>query len=116
DRFNADTIARTVHIRAEEMEITRAERLRWTGEVLVSLGRGYLLSGHSEMLARLRQAEADFDRGVVALRNETLSPAGLALVSEVERAAKAFRQLQEQLIHSRQSSQDVDNLVARFDE
>ena len=74
DRFNADTIARTVHIRAEEMEITRAERLRWTGEVVVSLGRGYLLSGHSEMLARLRQAEADFDRGVVALRNETLSP------------------------------------------
>lgn len=116
DRFNADTIARTVHIRAEEMEITRAERLRWTGEVVVSLGRGYLLSGHSEMLARLRQAEADFDRGVVALRNETLSPAGLALVSEVERAAGDFRQLQEQLIQSRQPSQDVDELVARFDE
>ena len=116
DRFNAEHDRSHGAYPRGGNGITRAERLRWTGEVVVSLGRGYLLSGHSEMLARLRQAEADFDRGVVALRNDTLSPTGLALVSEVERAARDFRQLQEQLIQSRQPSQDVDDLVARFDE
>ena len=48
-------------IRAEEAKITAVERLRWSGEMLVSVGRGYLVSGEPGLLPRLEEVTAEFE-------------------------------------------------------
>src|SRR5688572_28254778 len=66
-RFDVVASSHVKRIRAEEDQVTDVERLRWSGEVIVSTGRGYLLSGDSVFLARLHEAQASFDRGIQAL-------------------------------------------------
>jgi signal transduction histidine kinase/CHASE3 domain sensor protein len=96
-----DQVAR---LRREENEIGLVERLRWNSELIVSDGRGYLLSGDRELFAQVREAEARFDQNLRALNDQTLTPRGAALVAEAERAARNFRRKQEELMAARQSS------------
>jgi signal transduction histidine kinase len=103
------------HFQTEENEITLAERLRWSGAVIVSAGRGFLLSGDATLLVRLQEAEADFDRSIQALKDEALSPSGALLVAEVERIATSFVRRQEQLVTARQQGVDTQELAHRFE-
>ena len=107
-----DQIAR---LRAEENEITLVERLRWNSELLVSNGRGYLISGDPDLLAQARDAALHFDENARALKSKTLSPRGVTLVAEAQQAAGNFRRIQEELLGARQRSEDTTVLIRRFE-
>jgi signal transduction histidine kinase len=103
------------HFRAEENEITLAERLRWSGEAVVSVGRGFLLSGDDTLLARLQVVEAGFDQSVEALKEVTHSPGDASLVADAERAATNFLLHQKQLVTAKRRGVDTQELVHRFE-
>jgi signal transduction histidine kinase len=102
-------------IQAKEMEITKVERLRWSGELTVSIGRGYLISGDPELRARLEKASADFDEGLRQLRSSELSPRGAALVAEIERDGEAFRRVQGEVLTAREEGKASSELAGRFE-
>ena len=114
-RLTAMADEQIAHVRAEEHEITLVERLRWNSELIVSHGRGYLISADASLLGQVQEAAARFDRNVAALRREGLSPAGTALVAEVEGAARRFQTMQGTLFAARRASADPEGLVQRFD-
>jgi signal transduction histidine kinase len=101
------TDAELALIQDKEEQIREAERLRWTGELIVSAGRGYLIAGDPQLRTTLQQGEADFDKGVRALANGNLTPIGIVLVDEVEGAAGAFRDVQ-------RDGEAPDELARRF--
>jgi signal transduction histidine kinase len=113
-RFERLSAAQVANVHVEEAEINAAARLRWSGELLVSVGRGYLLSGNTALLAKLHATESSFDRNLGELRAEALTPAITGLVGEVERAAEQFRRVQKNLIAERGQS-TVENVIARFE-
>lgn len=103
-----------LQVQAEAYEIALVERLRWSGELLVSVGRGYLISGTPEQLRNLRAAQDDFDDAVSALEDRDLSPAGTSLIDEVARAAASFRETQDRLLRARRPD-TLDAVVERFE-
>lgn len=102
-------------LRREEGEITLVEQLRWNSELIVSDGRGYLISGDADLRKQVQQAEARFDQRVRVLNEQTLSPRGAVLVAEAEAAAKNFRRTQAELMAARDRSADAGLLVRRFE-
>ncbi|WP_437680906.1 ATP-binding protein [Sorangium sp. So ce131] len=114
-RFSSVTDEQIAWIRNKENDISLVERLRWSGELIVSHGRGYLLSGDRELLAEAHGARAQFEENVRALRGRALSPTSLELVGEIEREARNFIRLQDELFAARQRSEDMRPLVRRFD-
>ncbi|WP_437280233.1 ATP-binding protein [Sorangium sp. So ce375] len=115
-RFSSVAEAQIDRLRAKEHEITLVERLRWSSELIVSHGRGYLISGDRELLKEAKSARGHFDEHVSALRDHALSPIGLQLVAEVEQAARRLVRIQEELLAARQRTDDPSSLVRRFDE
>jgi signal transduction histidine kinase len=93
------------HVQSEEYEITLVERLRWSGELLVSAGRGYLISPEPAQLANLNLAKRDFDAAVDALKNIELSPRGTDLLEAVRMAAMQFEGIQQELLQKRGSAE-----------
>ncbi len=116
-RLDAVSAQQIAQVRSEEDEITAAERLRWSGELIVSAGRGYLITGDSEVLAKARQASAAFEASVRALGSTPRVGRGARdrLVANVEDAAAKFASKQEQLIEARQSGQPPEWLAVRFE-
>jgi signal transduction histidine kinase len=114
-RFESVSAAQVAHVRREENSITTVERLRWSGELLVSVGRGYLISGEAEQLGRLARAEAAFDRNVASLRTGTPTAAEARRMTEVEQSAQEFRRVQHEILVSRQSS-DAAVVRQRFED
>jgi signal transduction histidine kinase len=112
-RFGAASAAQVARVRADEDEITLVERLRWNGELIVSAGRGHLITGHPELLEKLRAAELEFDLSLRALgRSRSARP----LVADVERAAARFTSKQSDLILEREHDADAHRLARRFEE
>jgi signal transduction histidine kinase len=97
-------------LRAAEQELTLVERLRWRSEVIVSDGRGYLLSGDPALLGRLEASMVQFDDNV-----EAVGTRSRPFVAEVEQAAKSFRRVQSDLVVSRQRSEDTQAPIHRFE-
>jgi signal transduction histidine kinase len=113
-RFDGVATAHVNRIRAEEDQITSAERLRWHGEAIVSTGRGYLISRDPTFLASLEHAQMSFDQGIHAL-TEGASDFGTAtLLTEIQIDAIAFRNHQELLVASMRSAV-VPTLAGRFE-
>lgn len=108
DRNTENEIRR---LRSEQDEIALAEQLRWNADLLISAGRGYLIAGSPDLLSKVRRYEADFDKSVRALEQQTLSATGAALVDDAERTAHEFRSVQAGLLANRSSS----DLVERFE-
>jgi signal transduction histidine kinase len=102
-------------LRAEENEITLVERLRWSSELLISAGRGYLISGDPSLFTEMRIDRSRLDDNVRALRDESLTPIGHELVTAVQEAAAAFELVQQQLVDARERGEDSTVLVKRFD-
>jgi len=114
-RLTAVANEQIAHLRAEEHEITLVERLRWNSELIVSHGRGYLISADPSLLARVQEAAARFDRNVAALRGEGVSPGEAGLVAETQSAARRFQTTQGALFAARRASADPERLIERFD-
>jgi signal transduction histidine kinase len=109
----ADTeIAR---VTAEQREIALVERMRRNGELIVSSGRGYLVSADPALLAEVQTAKGRFDENARMLRTQQLDPKAIVLVSHVEQAAENFMEVQQRLIDSRQRVADGEDLIHRFD-
>jgi signal transduction histidine kinase len=102
-------------LRAEEQEVTLAERLRWSSEFVVSTGRAYLLSGEPALFREVQNARARFAETAYLLRQAALSPRGNDLFDNVQDSATRFMEEQEQLITARRESADASSLVRRFD-
>jgi signal transduction histidine kinase len=102
-------------IRTEEREVTLVERLRWNSELIVSNGRGYLVSADPALQVQTDQAGVQFDRGVRTLRSQTLSPKGLELVAKTEQAAGDFRRVQAELLLARLRGEPASLVVHRFE-
>jgi signal transduction histidine kinase len=107
-----DELAR---VTSEQREISIVESMRRNGELLVSSGRGYLVSADPTLLAELQTAKARFDENARLLRAQSLDPEALQLVSRVEQTAENFMDVQQQLIDDRQRAPDGTDLVRRFD-
>lgn len=115
-RFSSVADAQSERLRAKEREITLVERLRWSCEVIVSNGRGYLISGKHDLLTDAEDAKARFRENVRVLRRRPLSPTTLQLLADVERAAESFMRIQEDLFAARQRSEDTTLIARRFEE
>lgn len=102
-------------LRAAENEISLAHRLRADAELLVSAGRGYLITSDKTLLTSLQQSETDFDETLVALRQRDLSPTGRALVEQADEAARTFRQVQSDILSKRRNFDRHNALVWRFE-
>jgi signal transduction histidine kinase len=109
----ADTeIAR---VTAEQREIALVERMRRNGELIVSSGRGYLVSADPALLAEVQTAKGRFDENARMLRTQPLDEKAIVLVSHVEQAAENFMEVQQRLIDTRQRTADGEELIHRFD-
>lgn len=113
-RFDGIATSHVNRVRTEENQITYAERLRWTGEAIVASGRGYLIATDGSFLRSLEHAQADFDHGIHALTSEASDVKTIVLVSMIAHDAKAFRDRQELLVASMDTS-DVPTLARRFE-
>ncbi len=103
-------------VSAEQSEIALVERLRWNGELIVSSGRGYLVSGDPALLSQLQVAKGRFDENVRALRaGQTLDAVAMVMVSNIEQTAQRFTEAQQRLLDARQRSENMEDLVRRFD-
>jgi signal transduction histidine kinase len=101
-------------IRSEENRITLAERLRWSGEAIVSTGRGYLISGDAAFLSRLVDAQNNFDHGIGELMHGVGDARSTALLHEVEADAAHFRRHQEVLMGAHATG-DIRTQASRFE-
>jgi signal transduction histidine kinase len=110
-RLHTVATDQVAHVRSEEMQITLAERLRWNGELIVSTGRGYLLSRDLRLQARLFEARKDFERGLLALRTGALS----APIADVERHAREFMNIQQRVLDERAQAMVQDATMRLFE-
>lgn len=109
-RFSTAVVEQIDRLRAAEQQITVVERLRWHSEVMISDGRGYLLSGEPVLLAELKQSAVELDEEL-----DELYTHGGPFIDEVEQAATKFRRAQADLLIARQGSEDTQSLVNRFE-
>ena len=115
-RLDAVAAARIAAIRGEEDRSAAVQRLRWSAELMVSSGRGYLLSGAPGHEAKLHQAAADFGVHLERLEQSSASAVSLSLLAEVERAADQFRRHQAALVAARAGARDPEEVARRFEE
>lgn len=113
--FDGIANAQVAQIRVEEREITLVERLRWTGELIISASLSYAISHDSPLLQRVLQARAEFDEVLLALKQGALTPRGKSLVAAVERDARAFVRMQEQLAAVGARPDDVMSVLVQFE-
>lgn len=114
-RLAVEANAQIARIRAEEDQITEVERVRWTAELMVSSGRGYLLSGEPALRAQGQEARHRFSEIMAGLRAHALSPAGRAIVNEAEQAANGFARVQQLIVDARERSDEPRQLARRFE-
>lgn len=55
-RLSSVADAQIARLRAKEHTIMLVERLRWSSELVVSQGRGYLLTGEHELLTEIEDS------------------------------------------------------------
>jgi signal transduction histidine kinase len=113
-RFDGVATGHVNRIRMEEDQITYSERLRWSGEAIVSTGRGYLISGDSAFLTSLAEARENFERGIHALTRGASDVKTRLLVDNVEADARAFGDHQRVLVAAMRSD-EVATVARRFD-
>lgn len=114
-RFESAADEQIAHLRSEEREISLVERLRWSSELIVADGRGYLLARDPTLLERLHDSKVDIDGVLSALQSQSLSPESRELTNQAERAVRRFVAIQEALVEARQESADTRTVTRRFE-
>jgi len=103
------------YLRAEEREVTLVEQMRWNSELLISAGRGYIISGDPALFTEVQHAKRRFDETTRELRSQSLSPVGHELVTAVQQSAADFAGVQQELLDARRRGEDGPKLLRRFD-
>src|SRR5690606_26320657 len=114
-RHDAAATAQIEHLRAKEQEITLVERLRWSGEAVVSAGRSYLITGDPALLRRLLRATSRFDEEYTALTSSTLPAFSDPFEAEVAEDASRFLTVQRALLAARQRGDAGGSLIEQFE-
>jgi CHASE3 domain sensor protein len=116
-RFGSVADAQIGRIRAEENEITLVERLRWNAALVVSRGRGYLIDGDPRLLAEVEESKVAFEETLRLVRAQASNAEAseVEILTEAERAARAFMLAQDGLLYARRRSEDTGPLVHRFE-
>ncbi|HEY8376988.1 MAG TPA: ATP-binding protein [Nannocystis sp.] len=115
-RLSTTARDQVVRLRAEEHALTLVERLRWSSELVVSGGRGYLFSGDPDLLARVEAATERFDQRLdELLAIHAGDPEGRAHVRDAARDVREFMHLQRELLAARARAEDPRELVRRFE-
>lgn len=115
ERLDRVAATQTAHIRTQQQDGTFVERLRWSGELIVSAGRGYLISGDPALLRRLLQVREEFESGLEVLASHIAEEGSEQLLRDVERDARAFIEAQESLVVARTHMTDGRGLTQRFE-
>lgn len=89
--LRAASAAEDVARRRQIDNLLLTEKLRGSAERLVAAGRGYLLTGEDEALARTRAAEQDLVGQVRVLRARVEDDTAQALVSEIVQRTDSYR-------------------------
>ena len=95
-------------------EIAIAERLRWSGELIVSTGRGYLIADGAALFSELDSATATFARDLQALRAAVPSAEAGRLAAAAEATATRFVAVQQQLLSAKRAGASRSELEERF--
>lgn len=100
--LHAAAEAQVSNLRAKEYEITLMERLRWRGEVIISAGRGYLITGDPKARARLRHATFAFNSELLELTSNSSPTSSAPLVAagagRIIRAEKHLVSARQQMV------------------
>lgn len=115
ERLSKAADTQVAYLRSEENEIAVVERLRWSSELLISAGRGYLISGDPALFTEVIVAKTRFDEDLRLLRNRSVSPLGYQLVIAVEQSAAEFTQVQAELLDARRRGRETAALADRFE-
>lgn len=115
-RLNAVAATHVQRLASEEEAITTTHHLRWDAELLVSAGRGYLISGAPFLLKKLEESEAQFDQSLQKLQEETIAPEAVALVDDLKSAARQFRDVQHELLVARRDPETTEVVIQLFEE
>jgi signal transduction histidine kinase len=87
-------------LQAQEHKIRLAERLRWNGELVVSVVRGYLIAGDPTMLDRVEEVQEDFRRTLQILENKQMTIAGSAALADVKFGAMVFENVLDDMVRN----------------
>ena len=101
-------------LQGSTQEIAIAERLRWSGELIVSTGRGYLIADGGELHGEIDMATATFARDLQALRATVPSAESRRLAAVAEETAARFIAVQQQLVAAKQAGAPRAELEDRF--
>ncbi len=114
-RLSAAATSQIERVRAEERQITYAERLRWNVEQVVSIGKGYVITSDPTLLSRLSRAEAEMRSSVEALTVSSAEYLAAPRSGDVQAAAARFDRAHRSLIAASRGSDDVPAMLSRFE-
>jgi signal transduction histidine kinase len=95
-------------------DLAAVERLRVRGEQLMSAGRGFLLTGEADDLARFEAARKDFAAQLATLRQRAVAGDEVAAVGD---AATAYQVAAETVAAEREGAASADEaVIAKYDD
>ncbi len=113
-RLNSTATSQLEQVRAEELQITLAERLRWNVELIISIGKGYFITEDPALLAKLSGARAEMRANVQSLSAWARTHGETASISRLDTLSERFDRAHEELITAR-THVGASELLRRFD-
>lgn len=102
-------------VRTEERQITLAERLRWNVELLVSIGKGYLITADPALLPRLAHTQAEMQSILAKLVMGASSAQEQRILIDLQKSAAAFATAHEMLIAANDPTANTAVMLFRFE-
>ena len=113
-RLSSNGESQIEQVRAEERQITLAERLRWNVELIVSIGKGYFITEEPALLSRLDHARGNMRLSVAALSAWASSESDAVFIEKLEQIADRFDRSHEELIAA-SAQTGTPELLLRFE-
>lgn len=113
-RLSANGASQIEQVRAEERQITLAERLRWNVELIVSIGKGYFITEEPALLSRLDHARGSMRVSVAAMSEWAYSESNAQLIEKLMRVSDRLDRTHEELV-TRSAHTGTPELLLRFE-
>lgn len=114
-RMNSVARAHEIQMGAREHEISLADRLRWRGDLVVSVAREYVHAREPDILPKWRAEEIELEQVLRPFLEEGRLDDETALLADVARDASEFLRVQARLRAAISSNSDNDALVHQFE-